>query len=125
MVYQEVHHATLRATLKALVAVALWVDHERPQVAVVVKRAEPQVSDALLLQVNEVAYDLLNPRCVQNLLDDEFVNSFAHSLQKIDYLYAERVRVARVVDARPLPRRPPPAAGGMVHADTARVEPLV
>ncbi len=34
------------------------------------------------------------------------------------------VRVARVGDACPLPRRPHLAAGGMGHADHARVAPM-
>jgi hypothetical protein len=78
-------------------------------VPVIVERAKPQVSHTLFLQVNEVAYDFLNLRGVQNLLDDEFVDSFAHS---------RKIRViCKAVCARPtacvgsLPNARPPLGG--------------
>ena len=80
MIHHEVHDTALGSALEALVAVTLWIYHERTDVPVIVERAEPQVSDTFFLQVNEVANDLLNLRGVQNLLDDEFVDSFAHKI---------------------------------------------
>jgi len=82
MFHQELDHTTFLATLETFIAVLFRVHHKAANVPVIVERAKPKVSDTLLFQRNEVAYDVLNLRGVQNLLDDEFVDSFAHSHQK-------------------------------------------
>ena len=103
MFHQELHHATLRATAKAFITVALRVNNKRSERTVIMERAQSLVSDPCLLQSGAVARaitseavlnHLLDLRRIKNLVDNLLVD-FRHS-RNIVKLKRMCVRVARV-----------------------------
>ena len=108
MFLQELNHASLLATYEALEALLFRVDHKGTDVAVSVKRAQAEIAHALLLQLHEVADDLLNLRSVQNPIYDDFVD-YWHSFKNIAILRNNNAR-ARLFEPAPeiLPEYPVP-----------------
>ena len=112
MSHEEVDNAALGSALEALEAVALGVDHERTQVTVVVEGTQPQVAHTLLLQVNEVANDLLNPGSVKDALDNDFVDFRHEDEMKCNICMLNACASPACVDSLPNARQP---HGGQVH----------
>ena len=87
MFHQELNHPTLRATAEAPVTVAFWINDEGTEVLIVVEWAKGFIPNACLLQSRfvlravaseAVLNDLLDPGCIENLIDD-FFSYFCHT----------------------------------------------
>ena len=75
MFHQKLDHATLGTTYETLETLFTRINHERTGMPNIMKWAAAYVADSLLFQVNEITYDILDVRSVDDPVDDVLFNS--------------------------------------------------